>query len=176
MKSYLVTAALALLLSSCLKQSIPDAMLHSGKKSVTATLSYEVNGDPSTVSVKDADNQDPAYPDLICTKAGHYILEGISSTGDFQIPIFTDTLIAGNYKGDGIELYILSYHNKPEYMAGPIDSISVNITSVKDGHISGNFSGLLSPWVGATINSNIYGTFGSVSITKGTFKNVPVIY
>jgi hypothetical protein len=51
-----------------------------------------------------------------------------------------------------------------------------NITSYKDGRISGNFSGQLSPLVYQGYYANTYGTFGSVLIKNGSFNNVPVIY
>lgn len=59
-KLYLIIVAVAISLSSCLKQSIADAMLHpSGNKKVTATLSYEINGTQANISVEDADRQIP---------------------------------------------------------------------------------------------------------------------
>ena len=80
MKLFSIAAAAAILLSSCLKQSIPDAMLAAEnadkqRNMVTATLSYEVNGNPVTISVTDADNQDPNYYTLGCVKSGNYSLE-----------------------------------------------------------------------------------------------------
>jgi len=48
MKFYLIASVMMIFFSSCLKQSIPDAMLASknpgGHGSATATLSYEING------------------------------------------------------------------------------------------------------------------------------------
>lgn len=69
MRFYVIALAMAIVLSSCLKQSIPDAILGS-KKSGTATLSYKINGNAVNISVNDADNQNtyPSYT-LGCTKA-----------------------------------------------------------------------------------------------------------
>jgi len=58
MKFYLIITAIAILLSSCLKQSIPDAMLGISKQTkITATLRYEINGNLVSISVDDADRQ-----------------------------------------------------------------------------------------------------------------------
>jgi hypothetical protein len=54
--------------------------------------------------------------------------------------------------------------------------MSFNITSYSKGHISGNFSGILTPMIMAGNPNNTYGPSGSVSITKGSFKDVPVFY
>ncbi len=52
--------------------------------------------------------------------------------------------------------------------------MSFTITSYSNGHISGNFSGVLTPLADA--NNNVFGDPGSVIITNGSFKNVPVFY
>mgnify|MGYP001598868340 FL=1 len=93
MKLYITAAVAAILFSSCLKQSIPDAMLAAknsgGQGPVTATLSYEVNGNPVNISVNDADNQDRNYYTLGCGKSGNYILEALSSSGEFTFTFYT---------------------------------------------------------------------------------------
>lgn len=57
MKFYSIVAATAILFSSCLKQSIPDAMLASKGSGIggsTASLSYQLNENPVKITVADA--------------------------------------------------------------------------------------------------------------------------
>ena len=178
MKFYLVTAVTAILLSSCLKQSIPDAMLASQNAgNITATLSYKNNGNAVSISVANADNQNPNPYTLGCSKfVGYYNLDGLSNSGEITFSFPTDTLTVGNYKYTSIygDMFFISYNGADEYVHAPNDSMSFNITFYKNGHISGNFSGLLTPLVDPT--NNIYGAPSSVVITNGTFQNVPVFY
>lgn len=164
--------------SSCLKQSIPDAMLDPGKSGKGATLSYEIDGNAVSISVPDADNQG-MDPLLSCSKdQGYYHLGGVSNTGDLVFSFFTDSLTIGNYKYTGAngEIFFTDYNNKDAFIYAPSDSMSFNITSYNKGHISGNFSGVLTPMITAGNPYNTYGTPSSVSITKGSFKNIPVFY
>ena len=159
MKLYLITAVISILLSSCLKQSIPDAMLASqnsgGQGGATATLSYKINGNAVNISVNDAESQNPNYYTLGCTKSAGYSLDALSSSGEFTFTFYTDSLTIGNYKYTGM---------------------SFNVTSYKNGLISGNFSGQLTPMISAGNPNNTYGVPGSVLITNGSFLNVPVFY
>ena len=184
MKFYLIAAVTGIFLSSCLKQSIPDAMLGSknsgGRGKVTATLSYKINGNAVNISVNDADNQItiPFYT-LGCSKyAGYYNLDGVSNSGETTFSFYTDSLTVGNYKYTGAngDMFFIDYYNTAEYVHAPSDSMSFNITSYNNGHISGNFSGQLTPLIVAGNPNNTYGTPGSVLITNGSFKNVPVFY
>ena len=182
MKVYLITAAIPVLLASCLKQSIPDAMLASqnsdGQGGATATLSYMVNGNAVNLSVPDAQSQDPNSYTLGCTKSGDYILDGVGSTGEITFTFGTDSLTIGNYiyTGNYGDMYFISYNGQAEYAHAATDSMSFNITSYRNGLISGNFSGQLTPLVTASTINNIFGAPGSILITKGTFQNVPVFY
>ncbi|MEO8109468.1 MAG: hypothetical protein ABI594_05540 [Ginsengibacter sp.] len=181
MKFYVIALAVAIFLSSCLKQSIPDAMLDSGKSGhVTATLSYKINGNTVNISVNDADNQNTyPYYTLGCTKeAGYYSLSGISNAGETSFVFYTDSLAVGNYKYSGSygDMFFIDYYNTAEYVHAPSDSMSFNITSYNNGHISGNFSGMLTPLITASTINNIFGDPGSVLITNGSFENVPVFY
>lgn len=183
MKLFVITTVAAILFSSCLKQSIPDAMLAAKnydrqRNSVTATLSYEVNGNAVNISVNDADNQDRNYYTLGCSKSGNYTLQALSSSGELAFTFYTDSLTTGNYNYTGIygDFFMLSYNGEDEYVHVASDSVSFNITSYKAGHISGNFSGQLTPLVVASTINNTYGTPGSVLITNGSFQNVPVFY
>jgi hypothetical protein len=183
MKFYILAAVLALSLSSCLKESIPDAMLASknkGSQGSTATLSYEVNGNAVNVSVNDADNWNGSWHTLDCEKnPGYYALSALSSSGEFIFVVYTDSLTTGNYKyiGTGGDLYFINYNGINEYVHAPSDSMSLNITSYNNGRISGNFSGVLTPLhISNTASNDEYGTPSSVHITNGSFKNVPVIY
>ncbi len=183
MKFYVIAAIMAITLSSCLKESIPDAMLdtkNSGGDNVTATLSYEINGKPVNISVTDADNQSMIpYYILGCSKStGYYNLDAVSNPGETTFSFYTDSLTVGNYKYLGTygDMFFIDYYNTNEYVHAASDSMSFNVTSYSNGHISGNFSGLLTPMVTAGTINNTYGTPGSVLITNGSFKNVPVFY
>ena len=175
-------------LSSCLKQSIADAMIADseapGANSV-ATMTYEVNGNTVTTSVKDPDSQSPTGYQLGCSKtpnpgtnSSYYDLDCISTSGEMTFIFGTDSLTVGNYALTGIygDMFVLSYNGEDEFLHDPSDSISFNITSYSQGHISGNFSGRLTPMITAGNPNNVYGSPGSVLITNGSFKNVPVFY
>ena len=169
-----IIAAVTISLSSCLKQSIADAMLDTpNNKKVTATLSYEINGTQVNISVEDADRQIPGNRRLYCQKSNGYILEGVGSAGDFVFTFFTDSMKVGNYKyvGSFGPMYVTTFQGRPQYVYAASDNMNFNVTSFKDGHISGNFSGQLTPWTNPG-----YGTLGSVVIKNGSFTNVPVFY
>lgn len=179
MKFYLTIAAVTVFLSSCLKQSIADAMLgDSGKQTTTATLSYEISGNLVSISVEDADNQGGGFRRLECVKSGSYILSGVSSSGDFVFTFYTDSLKVGNYKytSNYGPMYVTTFEGKPQYVYGPTDNMNFTVTSYKDGHISGNFSGQLTPAIIPGYPDNVYGIPGSVVIKNGSFNNVPVFY
>jgi hypothetical protein len=174
MKSFLIVTAITIFLSSCLKQSIPDAMLgNSNKHKIAASLSYEINGNLVSISVDDADNQEPGYHKLECVKSNGYILGAISSTGDFVFTFFTDSLKVGiyDYPSAWGETYITTFQGVPQFIKYPTDNMNFNLTSHENGHISGSFSGKLTPKP-----DNVYGYPGSVVITNGSFKNIPVRY
>jgi hypothetical protein len=184
MKFYAIVLIMAVFLSSCLKQSIPDAMLGpkspGGRGKVTATLSYNINGNAVNISVNDADNQSTIpYYTLGCSKnPGYYSLDAISNSGETGFSFYTDSLAVGNYKYLGTygDMFFIDYYNTAEYVHAPSDSMSFNITSYNNGHISGNFSGVLTPLITPGTTNNIFGDPGSVLITNGSFKNVPVFY
>lgn len=178
-KHYFIVAALSCLFASCLKQSIPDAMLNKpGKNNQTATMSYEINGKLVSVSVKDSDNGIGGFRTLECVKAGGYILSAVIGSGDFEFTFYTDSLIVGNYQylsrfGPS---YVTTFEGRPQYVYGPSDNMSFTVTSYKDGRISGNFTGQLTPAISSGYPNNVYGTPGSVVIRNGSFSNIPVIY
>ncbi len=179
MKLYLALAMITVFLTSCLKQSIPDAMLGItvAGKTPTATMGYEINGNPVTISVIDAGNLPLGRSTLYCEKSNGYILTGLGSYGEFIFTFYTDSLKVGNYKYTNSygPMYITTFEGKPQYVYGPTDNMNFNVTSYNDGQISGNFSGQLTPAISQG-NPNIYGTTGSVIIKNGTFNNVPVFY
>lgn len=181
MKVYIVAIVTAILFSSCLKQSISDAMLNAENgemKSITATLSYKINGNSVNIQVDDADKQSGNYT-LGCSKAtGYYALQALSDFGETSFIFYTDSLTNGNYKytANYGDMFFIDYNNTNEFVHAPSDSMSFNITSYDNGHISGNFSGKLTPLITAGNPNNIYGEPGSVLITNGSFQNVPVFY
>jgi len=190
---HLFVASLAiLLLSSCFKQSIADAMIadqnpgtQGGGSPNVATMTYAVNGTTVSASVNDPDGQSPTAYQLGCSKMLYpgtnstiYSLDLLSTTGELAFTFLTDSLKVGNYIYTSIygDMFILSYNGADEYVHAAKDSISFNITSYTKGHISGDFSGRLTPMVTAGYPTNTYGAPGSVLITKGVFKNIPVFY
>lgn len=99
MKSLAATITLALFLSSCLKESIPEAMANkkNGPK-VPASFSFKVNGITKSYSVEDVRMQG-SYPyNLSCTKtANSYDIFGKVEIGSAYFSIYTDSLSVGNY-------------------------------------------------------------------------------
>lgn len=183
MKLYVVAVIAAILFSSCLKESIADAMLSSnnggrGGSGTTAILRYKINGTPVNISVKDADNQNPNYYTLGCAKSNGYSLDALSITGEFSFVFYSDSLITGtyNYIGRDGDMYFIRYNGTDEYVHDPLDSMSITIAKYDKGHISGYFSGKLTPLVASSTINNIYGAGGSVLITDGSFQNIPVFY
>ncbi|MEJ0103991.1 MAG: hypothetical protein WDO19_16130 [Bacteroidota bacterium] len=174
MKFYLIITAVTILLSSCLKQSIPDAMLGtSGKKTrITATMSYEINGNLVTISVDDADHQGPGIHTLECVKSNGYVLSAVSGYGEFVFTFLTDSLKVGsyNYPAAWGPTYVTDFQG-PQYVYNPTDNMNFDVTQYKDGHISGNFSGQLTPMI-----NGVYGVPSSVLIKNGSFNNVPIVY
>lgn len=179
-KISLILATLTVLLSSCYKQSIPDAMLNNpGKQTTTATMSYEINGNKVTIIGKEVNYPGARYQTLECVKSGGYVLSGVLDVGaDFVFTFYTDSLKLGNYKFTNSwgNFYVTTFEGRPQYVYGPADHMSFNVTSYKEGRISGNFTGQLTPAISQGPVSPIYGVPGSVVIKNGSFTNVPVIY
>jgi hypothetical protein len=182
MKFYLIVATTILLFSSCLKQSIADAMLdakRSGAAGSTASLSYELNGSPVQITVADAGNQNPnSYTLGVSKSTGLYSFSGLSGSGETTFLFYTDSLttVKYTYTGSYGDMFFISYHGEDEYVHAASDSLSFTITSYDKGLISGHFSGQLTPLVNAGNPNNTYGTPGSIIITNGSFQNVPVFY
>lgn len=180
MKFYLIVVATSILFSSCLKESIPDAMLAAKESSMggrAATLSYELDGNPVKISVAANENLD-SYR-LRCEKSvGFYVLAGLSGTGEIQSLFYTDSLTTGNYTYTGSygDQFLASYNGQNAYAHYASDSLNFTITSYDEGHISGNFSGKLTPLITAGNPNNTYGAPSSVIITNGSFQNVKVFY
>jgi hypothetical protein len=189
MRQLLVGCLVIIFLSSCLKQSIADAMIanedaKNGSPSV-ATMTYAVNGHSVTTTVNHPDKQSPGYYQLACSKTFYpgtnfplYNLECVGTTGEMVLTFFTDSLAVGNYTISGgtfPELFVLDYNNTNGVVVYPGDNININITSYTKGHISGNFSGALTPMMSG-YPANSYGSPASILITKGSFKDVPIFY
>jgi hypothetical protein len=171
---YLTIVVMMVVMSSCLKQSIADAMLNEeGTKKITATLSYEINGNKVNVLVPDAGNQVQGNRKLYCEKMNGFVLSALVDNGDFVFTFFTDSLRLGNYQylGSYGPSYVTSFEGRPQYVYAASDRMIFNITTNSGGHISGNFSGRLTPYTNPG-----YGAIGSVVITNGLFTNVPVFY
>lgn len=190
MRHLFISSLSILLLSSCLKQSIADAMIASQNSATrggasVATMTYAINGNTVSASINNPDSQSPTAYQLGCSKTLYpgtnstiYSLDLLSTTGELTFTFFTDSLKVGNYNYTSIygDMFVVSYNGANEYVHAPADSISFNITSYTKGHISGNFSGKLTPMATAGYPTNTYGAPGSVLITKGAFKDIPVFY
>jgi hypothetical protein len=192
MRRLLIAFLVIISQSSCLKQSIADAMIASqnsgtpgGSSPGVATMTYAVNGNTVTNTVNDPDSQSPNGYQLGCSKILYpgtsnplYNLDCISTSGEMTFTFGTDSLTVGHYSFLGVwgDMFVLSYNGTDEFVHDPSDSISFNVTSYSKGHISGNFSGRLTPMIMAGNPNNTYGSPGSVLITKGSFKDVPVFY
>jgi hypothetical protein len=126
--------------------------------------------------VRDAGNRVGGYYTLSCHKSnGGYNLSGITGNGEFTFTFYTDSLKVGNYKYTATQAYVTDF-GYPCYMAGPTDNMNINVTSYKNGRVSGNFTGQISPATMQGPYGPVFGTFGSVVIKNGLFSNVPVIY
>lgn len=182
MRFYLLMFSILILCSSCLKRSIPDAMLNAdgeGKKKGNATLSYELNGDPVKITVEDPNNQNPGFYTLGCTKSGtFYTLAGLSGSGEISFLFLTDSLTAGEYTYTGVygEKFFISYYGENEFVYNATDYMTFIVTSHEKGYISGNFSGQLTPLIASSSFGDTFGDPGSVKVTNGVFKNIPVFY
>ena len=124
MKQLLVASLAMILLSSCLKQSIVDAMIASQQSGAqgsgspgVATMTYAVNGNTVTNSVKDPDSQMPTAYQLGCSKTLYpgtsstvYILDCVGTTGEMTFTFPTDSLTVGNYIYTGVyaDLFVFS--------------------------------------------------------------------
>lgn len=179
MKIFLSFLFLIFTLSSCLKQTIAEAMQNSESNNVgdsDASISYRVNGTEVKTTLNQVQNNTTGYRRLYCQKdpAG-YTLSFVSLTGELIFSFYTNTLQNKNYvyRGSNGTKFFLDYNNTNSYTRYPTDSMSFNITTIDNGHINGNFSGKLTPSIvgGAP---DTYGASGSILITNGTFKNIPV--
>lgn len=145
----------------------------------TATLSYELNGSPVQMTVPDAASQDPGSYTLGCTKSvGYYRLSAQNFASGISFSFYTDSLTVGDYTytGSSGEMFFISHYMENEHAYAASDYLTFTITSYKQGRISGNFSGELTPMI-PDVNSNYTpGPLGSTKITKGVFQNVPVFY
>ena len=140
---------------------------------VTATLSYEINGTLVNVSVDDADNPASNSGTLECVKLNsYYNLSALTEFGEFTFNFYTDSLKVGSYSypTNSGGIFVTDFQG-PNYVYSPTDKMNVNVTIYEAGHISGNFSGVLTKQV-----NNSWGASSTVTITNGSFKNVPIFY
>ena len=187
MKQFAVVFLLAITFSSCLKQSIADAMLQKEEQRLggsAISMSYQVNGVLVKTIVNDVTNQFGSYYRLSCKKTIYssnnfdnyfYVLSCENGSGELTFLFYTDSLKTTNYvlTGWSGSHALLSYNNTNNWTRYASDSLSFNITNYSNRRISGTFSGRLTP-EGA--NPNTFGTAGSIAITNGVFENIPVLY
>jgi len=67
--------------------------------------------------------------------------------------------------------FILYYNGQESALLFSSDVFDINISSYKNGHITGTFTGKLTPFSGST-----FGERGTTIITEGVINNVSVIY
>ncbi|RYY43904.1 MAG: hypothetical protein EOO06_19005 [Chitinophagaceae bacterium] len=185
MKFYSIAIVAAIFLSSCLKESIPEAMMNkkNGPK-VKATFNCKVNGDPVILLLEDARDQSTANYSLACTKeVGHYSLYARTSSGGKMLYFVTDSLAVGNYRTSTAnvwQMWIMDHafngFSYSHFIHASGDYLDINITSHANGYISGNFSGRLTPLIDGGTNPYIFGPSSSTIVTEGSFSNVPVFY
>lgn len=176
MKSLVATITIALFLCSCLKESIPEAIANkkNGPK-VPASFSFKVNGVTRSYSLEDVRKDSYPYYFSCRKSANSYNLFGLVDAGKACFYIYTDSLSVGNYSYPTVTGWADSGYLPFEIYA-PTDRISINISSHNNGYISGNFTALLTPVTYAGRIPYTYGTPSSITITEGSFKNVPVFY
>src|ERR1700743_3661623 len=118
MKQIIIIFLTGATLSSCLKQSIADAMLASiNAHNNYGIMSYTVNGD--AVKISGSNNPISISDSFVeCFKSTdingniNYTLHASNSNDDFVFSIYTDSLTAGNYSYDsiavGVPIYVLT--------------------------------------------------------------------
>lgn len=184
MKHLLILIITITSFTSCKKKSIVDAMLESENNSNAANtnaalFSFEANGASVSQTVKNPDKLG-----LSCVKTivpinnNAYVFGSSGIYGNMDFIFYTDSLKTRNYKylGSYGPMFIMSYTGKNYYAKDVKDSMSFNITSYNNGYISGNFSGRLTELISQSSAGDVYGTPGSLIITKGSFNNVMVFY
>jgi len=182
MKQIIILFLAAITLSSCLKQSIADAMLAS-VNSNPAAMSYDVNDTLVTITAASNYDEQTSNDFVRCIKSDNsvygipsdYNIEALSPSGNrFSFDISTDSLTIGNYSFDSLLIgepyHVIVYNKRSSAIYSPVDTISINITSYSKGYIGGNFTARLTPVF------DTWGIPGSTIITNGSFKNVPVYY
>src|SRR4051794_12662022 len=110
MKQFLAYVLLAITLSSCLKETIPGAMLKAEEQRLGGSeisTSYQVNGALVQTTVNDANNNSWGYHRLSCEKATYsvnnngnyycYVLSLVSTSGELSFLFYTDSLQTKNY-------------------------------------------------------------------------------
>lgn len=186
MKQFGAYILVAIVLSSCSKQSIADAMLQKeeqGSGGGSISMSYQVNGALVKTVVSDAANQG-SLKKLVCQKSFYdingmnyyrFVLSLGSTSSELVFLFYTDSIRTTNYvyRSSSGTQHFLYYNNINGYIHDATDSMSINITTNTNNRISGNFSGRLTP-DGPTPNT--YGAAGSIAITNGTFENIPLVY
>jgi hypothetical protein len=181
MKQLFLFLIIVIVGTSCLKESIADAMLHSQSSGTdVASLSFEVNGKLIQQSVYTVHQSDQNYQ-LACFRTAYtgginYDFDFLTPLGEFTNAINTDSLKPGQYINQGFAggLFVFDDQNRNYFLTFSTDTVSFTITSNKNGFISGNFNARLTELVSQSGNTNSYGTPGSCVITKGTFSNIPV--
>lgn len=182
MKSLIVTISLALFFASCLKESIPEAIDNkkNGPK-VPASFSFKVNGIARSYSVEDVRKERTySYPIFSCRKeVNRYDIHGQVESSSAYFSVYTDSLSVGNYSytiADAGTREIADTGYLPFFLLAPTDKINISISAHSNGYISGNFNAVLTPAIAGSSFPFTFGAPGSIVITEGSFKNVPVFY
>ena len=153
-------------LACCKKNS--DASKNSR---LDSELSFDIDGR----NIKYSGETNSLSPGVGITKintanpaASSYVLQGNKDSINFIIiQLLTDSLTTKNYElAQGVTAVAI---NGDQYMNGPIDRLTVTITSYQNGIVSGSFNGTLAKSTGPY-------TYKRVTISNGILKDIRVNY
>lgn len=178
MKKIFLILLLSITFFSCSKEKNDTGKTDSG------SIEYKVNGSLITMSNSNIQNgEGVAFAKQLIgiVPETRYLLNAQKGINNVVIlTIVTDSLLTTSYHFDstyndahsGSFLVTLQASGKKSMLYFDGDYLDVNISSYSKAHISGTFNGKLTP-----VNGGLdYNSKGSVIITEGKLKNIPVIY
>jgi hypothetical protein len=151
--------------------------------SASGLIQYKVNG--QLVIIDNADSINGASVSIAKQLKGYlpdtrYLLHGQKGVEEMLIAsMVTDSLKKDRYHYDSAYMhaavsgtFTLTYHGDGCIIYFKDDYFEINITSFKNGRVTGNFSAKLTPLTGILD----YGSGGSVIVSDGLINNVSVSY
>ena len=170
---------ICVILFSCSKdKNNPDP-----SQSISGSISYKVNGEIMSMNNDNlSSGEGVAFAKQLKgtgLQATRYLLNAQKGVNNVMISaITTDSLHTQSYHYDStfidgnFTLFTISFNGEISQVHYNTDYFDFNITSYKDGRISGNFTAKMTPQSGLLDYKNR----GSVVITEGKLNNVPVLY